>query len=171
MADSKINWYYVVLVLVVASGGITKGYDEGGFASAATLPSFKNDYNLNAANWKNNPGGLANRTSNITSFGSMGAALGAMISLFFNDRLGRLFCFRLYACIWASGLLVQIFSSGIYGLILAARIWMGIGAGAMTVITPVFLSEIAPARSRGFIISWYMFFLLSFLSLGWCLSS
>ncbi|KAH8812115.1 putative transporter [Xylogone sp. PMI_703] len=166
MATFKVNWYYVLLVLVISAGGIPKGYDEGGFSAAVTLPSFKNDYNLNAADWEGKASGLANRISNITSFGVLGAALGSAISLLFNDRLGRLFCFRLYTIIWASGILIQIFSSGIYSLLLFARIWGGLGAGAMTVVTPVFLSEIALARSRGWIISWYMLFLLSFLSLG-----
>ena len=61
---------------------------------------------------------------------------------------------------------MQVFSSGILGFILFARIWGGLGAGGLTVVTPLYLSEIAPAKSRGMIVSIYMVLLLSFLSLG-----
>jgi MFS family permease len=61
---------------------------------------------------------------------------------------------------------MQVFSSGIYGFMLFARIWAGLGAGGLTVVAPLFLSEIAPAKSRGRVVSTYMIMLLSFLSLG-----
>jgi MFS family permease len=61
---------------------------------------------------------------------------------------------------------MQVFSFGKYGFMLFSRIWAGLGAGGLTVIAPLFLSEIAPAKSRGLIVSAYMITLLSFLSLG-----
>jgi MFS family permease len=86
--------------------------------------------------------GLANRRANIASFNVLGAALGALISLDLNDRLGRLRSWRLACLIWASGTFIQVFASGIYGLLLFARIWGGLGAGGLTVVTPLYLSEI-----------------------------
>ena len=59
-----------------------------------------------------------------------------------------------------------VFSSGITGLMLFARIWGGLGAGGLTVVTPLYLSEIAKAKNRGMIVSVYMVVLLSFLMLG-----
>lgn len=61
---------------------------------------------------------------------------------------------------------MQVFSSGIFGFSLFARIWGGLGSGGLTVTAPLYLSEIAPARSRGLVVSIYMVFLLSFLSIG-----
>ena len=143
------------------------GYDEGGYSSSVTLNSFKEDFNLVKSQWKHNPSGLANRTGNITSFGVLGAACGCIIALLLESaRLGRLTVWRIGAITWASGLFVQMFSSGIFGLLLFGRIWGGLGAGALTVVTPIYLSEVTPARSRGWIVSLYMVFLLSFLSIG-----
>jgi sugar porter (SP) family MFS transporter len=130
------------------------------------LPAFKNDYGLNKSLWVHNATGLANRTANISSFGVLGAAFGALIAFFLNDKLGRLWSYRLAVVIWASGILMQVFSSGIFGFLLFARIWGGLGAGGLTVIAPLFLSEIAPTKSRGMVVSMYMVVLLSFLSLG-----
>ncbi|KIW16297.1 hypothetical protein PV08_06348 [Exophiala spinifera] len=163
--------YYLLTVVVIACGGIPKGYDEGGYSSSVSLKSFKEDFDLVASHWKGNATGLANRTANITSFGVLGAACGCVIALLLDSlRWGRLASWRAYAAVWASGLFIQIFSSGIYGLLLFGRIWGGLGAGALTVVTPIYLSEVTPARSRGWIVSLYMVFLLSFLSLGFFIS-
>jgi sugar porter (SP) family MFS transporter len=145
---------------------VHSGYDEGGFSASVTLPAFKADYGLSKTLWHGTPSGLANRTANITSFGVLGAALGAIIAFFLNDRIGRLWSYRLAILIWASGILMQVFSSGIFNFLLFARVWGGLGAGGLTVLSPLFLSEIAPAKSRGMIVSMYMVVLLSFLSLG-----
>ena len=61
---------------------------------------------------------------------------------------------------------MQVFASGILGFLYFARIWMGLGAGGLTVVSPLFLSEISSARHRGMTVSVFMVFLLSFLSIG-----
>ncbi|OJI97147.1 hypothetical protein ASPVEDRAFT_121076 [Aspergillus versicolor CBS 583.65] len=158
--------FYVFVIITIACGSIPKGYDEGGYSASVRLDSFMTDFNLLPSNWTNDQTGLANRTANITSFNILGAALGALISLDLNDRLGRLQSWRLSCVVWALGTLIQVFSSGIYGLLLFARIFGGLGAGALTVVTPLYLSEIAPARTRGLVVSIYMVVLLAVLSLG-----
>ncbi|RDW90212.1 putative MFS quinate transporter [Aspergillus mulundensis] len=158
--------FYAFVILVIACGSIPKGYDEGGYSASVRLDSFKTDFNLLESNWTNDETGLANRTANITSFNVLGAALGALISLDLNDRLGRLRSWRLACVVWMSGTFIQVFASGIYGLLLFARIWAGLGAGALTVATPLYLSEIAPTRTRGLIVSIYMVVLLTVLALG-----
>jgi MFS family permease len=176
--------FYVLAVVVLAFGAIPKGassalclsslivnslvpgYDEGGFTASVTLPAFKDDYGLQKSHWVGNATGLANRTANITSFGVLGAAFGALIAYALNDKIGRLWSFRLAILLWASGTLMQVFSSGIFGFLLFARIWSGLGSGGLTVVSPLFLSEVAPTKSRGMIVSIYMVVLLSFLTLG-----
>ncbi|KAI9370988.1 general substrate transporter [Aspergillus egyptiacus] len=158
--------FFAFVVLTIACGSIPKGYDEGGYSASVRLDSFKADFNLHPSNWTHNTTELANRTANITSLNVLGAALGALISLDLNDRLGRLRSWRLSCMIWTSGTFIQVFSSGAYGLLLFARIWAGLGAGALTVVTPLYLSEIAPARTRGLVVSIYMVILLATLTLG-----
>ncbi|RDW95172.1 hypothetical protein BP5796_00935 [Coleophoma crateriformis] len=162
----RVRLYYVFTIIVIASGSIPKGYDEGGFSASITLKSFEQDFGLTESQWKGTASGLANRTANISSFGVLGAAFGSLIALALADRLGRLRCWRLFVLLWASGILMQVFSSGYLGLLLFARIWGGLGAGGLTVIAPLYLSELAPAKSRGMVVSIYMVILLSFLSLG-----
>ncbi|ROV96069.1 hypothetical protein VPNG_09144 [Cytospora leucostoma] len=160
------NWYYILTIIVMGCGSIPKGYDEGGFSAAVGLQSFGHDYGLDTSLWIDNAAGLASRKANITSFGVLGAAFGSLIALALTDRIGRLRCWQLLTVVYMSGYLMQVFASGIYGFLLFARIWGGIGAGGLTVVVPLYLSEIAPAKSRGMIISVSMVFLLTFLSLG-----
>ncbi|KAJ5211020.1 Major facilitator superfamily domain general substrate transporter [Penicillium cf. griseofulvum] len=159
------NPYYAMVIIVIACGGIPKGYDEGGYSASVSLPSFTSDYNL-AKHWGSNDTELANRKANITSFNVLGAALGALIALDLNDRLGRLVTWRLACIVWAIGTLIQTFASGIYGLLLFSRIWGGLGAGALTVTAPMYLAEIAPAKTRGLVVGIYMVILLAFLAMG-----
>ncbi|KAI7525678.1 general substrate transporter, partial [Hortaea werneckii] len=142
---ARQNWYYYLALLCIACAGIPKGYDEGGFSASTKLDSFVQDFNLQKANWEGRESELADRKANISSFGVLGAAFGSLIAILLNDR---------------------VFSSGIYGLMLFARIWGGLGAGSLTVTAPLFLAEIATARRRGLMVSLYMVVLLSFLTLG-----
>lgn len=146
------------------------GYDEGGFSSSTGLSSFKEDFDLIPAHWKSDPQGLADRKANISSFGVLGAAIGSLMILALCDRLGRLRCWQLSMVIWMTGSLMQTFASGLLGLMLFARIWGGLGAGGLTVVAPLYLSEVAPARSRGMVVSIYMVVLLTFLTIGFFIS-
>jgi MFS family permease len=161
-----MNRYYILAITIISCGGIPKGYDEGGYSSSITLPSFTTDFDLVTSHWKNNPSGLANRKANITSFGVLGAALGALIALHFNDLIGRLWSWRAAVLLWASGVLMEVFASGRYGFLLFARIWMGLGAGALTAVSPMFLSEIAGTKARGLVVSSYMAMLLLWFAVG-----
>ncbi|KAH9236395.1 hypothetical protein K456DRAFT_1748845 [Colletotrichum gloeosporioides 23] len=160
------NAYYLLTIVVIACGSIPKGYDEGGFSASTGLTSFKEDFGLVSSLWKGNESGLADRKANISSFGVLGAAFGSIIALALNDRLGRLRSWQVFIAVWMTGVLMQVFSSGILGLMLFARIWGGLGAGGLTVVAPLYLSEIAPAKSRGMVVSIYMVILLSFLTIG-----
>lgn len=163
---AKFNLYYLLAIIVIACGGIPKGYDEGGFSAAVGLKSFEADFNLSASHWKKDPSGLANRKANISSFGVLGAAFGSLVALTVTDWLGRLRSWQVFVIRWMTGYLMQVFSCGYLGFMLFARIRGGIGAGGLTVVAPLYLSEIAPARSRGQVVSVYMVVLVSFLSIG-----
>ncbi|KAJ5091309.1 hypothetical protein NUU61_006179 [Penicillium alfredii] len=158
--------YYALVIFVIACGGIPKGYDEGGYSASVKLPSFQTDFNLIKSNWAHDATGLANRKANITSFNVLGAAFGALFALDLNDRLGRLVAWRVAVIVWASGMFIQVFASGIYGLLLFARIWSGLGAGALTVTSPLYLSEVAPKATRGLSVGLYMVALLAVLAMG-----
>lgn len=83
-----------------------------------------------------------------------GAGVGAFLSLFINDRLGRLWSWRLYNTIWIVGQLIMCFTPTIGGL-WAARIICGLGIGPLTVIGTMSIVEIAPTEIRGLLAVWF----------------
>ena len=89
---------------------VTAGYDEGGFSASTKLDSFLHDFDLGKANWVGRASALADRKANISSFGVLGAAFGSLIAIFLNDRIGRLRTYQLAIVVWATGILMQIFS-------------------------------------------------------------
>lgn len=84
----------------------------------------------------------------------IGDACGAFLSFFFNDKIGRLWSYRLYSFVWIVGQLVAMFSPGSSGLY-ASRIISGLGIGALSVTGTVSIVEIAPAEIRGLLSAWY----------------
>lgn len=76
------------------------------------------------------------------------------MSFFINDRIGRLWSYRLYTSIWMIGQFVAMFSPGPSGLY-ASRIISGLGIGSLSVTGTVSIVEIAPAEIRGLLTAWY----------------
>jgi len=160
------NVQLIISLLVISSAGWPKGYDEGGFSAVVSQPTFKNLYGLNAQQWKSDPGALVNLNAWITSLAVMGAAFGALISVLINDRLGRKRSWQSYMAFWACGVFLQLFGSGYRALLLVGRFWAGLGAGGLTVVGPVWLSEVAPTTIRGMCTSLYLTCVLFALMLG-----
>lgn len=165
-----INLFYILTVIVIASGSIPKGYDEGGFAAVADMPSFLLDYGLSRRQWGGTRDELISTKANITSFGVLGAAFGAIVALAITDRIGRLRTWQTFMAIWMTGFFITIFASGILGLLLFSRLLSGLGAGGLTVVSPLYLTEIARSKNRGMVVSVYMVLLLSFLMFGFFIS-
>ncbi|KAH7014397.1 uncharacterized protein B0I36DRAFT_397968 [Microdochium trichocladiopsis] len=130
------------------------GYAWSGFAI-----SFSQAFGITSAT---NP----TEISNFVSFVYIGAGVGAGLSFFLNDRLGRLWSMRLYMAIYIIGQLIATVSSGNTGALYTARIVSGLGIGPLTVIGPMTLVEVAPTEIRGLIAVWFSVVMLLSLFLS-----
>lgn len=124
------------------------------------------DFGLTKGRWTGDPSQLATRRAVVASLGVLGAAIGAGMAVYVTDVIGRLRTWQLFTLLWMTGFLAVTFASGNIGFLLFARIWGGIGAGGLTVVAPLYLSEVAKAKNRGMIVSVYMVVLLTTLMLG-----
>lgn len=124
-----------------------------------SLPGFEQAFGITSA---------ANPTqiSNFISFVYIGAGVGAGLSFFINDRIGRLWSFRLYMSVWVIGQLIATFSSGHLGALYTARIVSGLGIGPLTVIGPVGIVEVAPTEFRGLLTAWFSVVMLLSLTVS-----
>ncbi|OAA65835.1 major facilitator superfamily transporter glucose [Niveomyces insectorum RCEF 264] len=84
-----------------------------------------------------------------SSIFTVGGLVGALAAGPICSRKGRLLSMRITATIFLLGSIVETLAESVATLAVG-RVLNGIGAGASTVIVPLYISEVAPAASRGF---------------------
>lgn len=89
-----------------------------------------------------------------------GLAVGALVSGFIGNKLGRLRTFLVAAIISFIGILIQSASIGNFWQLMVGRIVNAISLGIICNVVPTYQSECAPVKIRGTLINFYQFFLL-----------
>lgn len=85
----------------------------------------------------------------VSSSFTVGGLVGALASGPFCSHRGRLLAMRLTALLYVVGSAIETLAGGV-AVMSFGRFVSGIGAGASTVIVPLYISEIAPPKERGF---------------------
>ena len=128
------------LVAAVASlGGLLFGFDTGVISGA--LLFIQNDFTLSPT-----------MQGVVTSMVLVGAVIGAAVGGPLTDRFGRKPIIIVMAVLFAVGSLLSAAASAIW-ILLVARFILGIAIGTASMLTPLYLSEMAPADKRGMIVS------------------
>lgn len=102
----------------------------------------------------------------VGSFLSIGSALGAVTSGLLANPLGRKRMIFIASLVFAVGIALATFASGVPMLMLA-RLVLGLGIGLVAVSIPVYLAEISPAGARGRIGSLTQLMIASGILLGY----
>lgn len=123
-----------------------QAWDQGSSSVVPTLPGFQDHFGFSNSD--------ADQLRYFVSIVYLGAGVGALLSFFINDRIGRLWSWRLYVTIWIVGQLVATSAPGLTGLY-AARVISGLGIGPLTVTGTMSIVEIAPAEIRGLLAVWF----------------
>jgi SP family sugar:H+ symporter-like MFS transporter len=138
----RANMGFIGAIVAVATiGGFLFGYDSG--AVNGTQEGLKQAFGLIDGSWS---------PTNGLGFTVASLLIGCFIGAFFAGRLadiiGRRNTMMLAAALFLVGALVQGFA-GSHLLFLIARICGGMAVGAASVLSPAYISEIAPASIRG----------------------
>lgn len=96
------------------------------------------------------------RQSLIVSILSAGTFLGAVIAGDIADFIGRRWTIISGCLIFCVGVVLQVAASS-YNVLIAGRLIAGLGVGFVSAIIILFMSEIAPRKVRGAIVSGYQF--------------
>jgi len=80
-----------------------------------------------------------------------GSFVGALISGFLSDILGRKYSIMIGSSIWIVGSIISCASQNI-GMLVAGRFINGLAVGICSAQVPVYVSELAPPRIRGFVV-------------------
>jgi sugar porter (SP) family MFS transporter len=142
----------IMVGLFVATGGLLFGYDTGSINGILAMDTFKAQFSTGMKN--GTPTMTPNQVSLIVSMLSAGTILGALVSAPLGDRFGRrrsligaigIFCF---------GAIFQVCAADI-PLLLVGRFFAGVGVGIVSVLVPLYQSEMAPKWIRGTLVCAY----------------
>lgn len=140
--ENRTNTGYVVFLSIVAAiGGILFGYDTA--VISGTITSVETQFSLNAmqVGW-------------FVGCALVGSILGVAVAGILSDRFGRKLTMLVAAILFtASGIGCAISQS--FTELVIYRIIGGIGIGVVSIVSPMYISEVAVARWRGTLVSLY----------------
>jgi MFS family permease len=130
---------YRLIAAIAALGGLLFGYDTGVISGA--LLFIGPEFQLSPAmlGW-------------VAGIALAGAAVGAAAAGGLADRFGRRIVIMTTGVVFTLGALVTALAPALW-LLLAGRLIVGAGIGVASMLTPLYLAETAPARSRGALVS------------------
>jgi MFS transporter, SP family, arabinose:H+ symporter len=131
------------IACAVALGGFLVGFDATVISGA--VPFIRDYFGLGGAEGSLELGWA------VSCLGC-GAMAGNLVGGMLSDRLGRRAVLLLTALMFVASALTAA-SSESFTIFVAARIFGGLAVGAAIITAPVYIAEIAPARSRGSLVS------------------
>ncbi|KAI9486054.1 MAG: general substrate transporter [Benjaminiella poitrasii] len=108
----------------------------------------------------------ANINGTIVSVLQIGCLFGALLATSTADTLGRKLSIMAAAFIFTIGGVLQIIGCRL-GMLYAGRIISGLGVGALSMLVPIYVAEIAHQKYRGLLGGLWMFFIATGLALSY----
>ena len=175
--EAPVTFKAYMMCAFAAFGGIFFGYDSGYINGVLAMPYVINQYTgkvgsdpMYQKNATPGPSGFALpdwMKSLIVSILSAGTFFGAIMAGDIADFTGRRTTVIIGCGIFLVGVILQTASSG-YKLMVGGRAIAGIGVGFVSAIIILYMSEVAPKKVRGAIVSGYQFCITIGLLLASC---
>jgi MFS family permease len=147
------NWRIYILAAVVSLTSCMIGYDSAFIGGTIVLDSFTSEFDISSKNTL--------LSANIVSLYQAGAFFGAFfaypIGHFWGRKIGLIIASLVFT--FGAGIMLGADGSRGLGLIYAGRVLAGLGVGAGSNFTPIYISEMAPPAIRGRLVGIY--------ELGW----
>ncbi|KAJ1945958.1 hypothetical protein FBU59_002161 [Linderina macrospora] len=127
---------------ISALGGLLFGYDIGVMSSILEMDQWKEYFN--------HPGSTG--VGVITSILTAGCFVGSLCAGYLADKLSRKRTIMGASLIFILGAVIQCASQN-RGMLITGRFIAGLGVGTLSMVVPVYQSEVAPASIRGRLVS------------------
>ena len=137
----KSTVYLYLVCLVAALGGFLFGFDTA--VISGTISLVKNDFGLDAVSegW-------------FVSCALLGCIIGVSCSGKLSDHYGRKIVLIISAILFLASAIGCMLSASFTALIIF-RLIGGLGIGVASMVSPLYISEFAPSRLRGMMVSLY----------------
>ncbi|KAI1079379.1 general substrate transporter [Whalleya microplaca] len=149
--EAPVTLKAYLMCAFAAFGGIFFGYDSGYINGVMGMAYFYKQIEGQDATQLS-----GEHKSLITSILSAGTFFGALMAGDLADWIGRRVTIICGCLVFLVGVALQTASAGL-GLIVAGRLVAGFGVGCVSAILILYMSEIAPRKVRGAIVSGYQF--------------
>ena len=139
-----ISSYAALCAAFAALGGMIFGYDQGVVSVVLVMPQFLSRFTRvaetasGAGFWK----GL------LTAMIELGALIGALNQGWVADKISRKYSIIVAVIIFVVGSILQTASVD-YAMLIVGRLIGGIGIGMLSMVAPLYISEISPPEIRG----------------------
>lgn len=146
----------IMVGLFVATGGLLFGYDTGTINGILVMKAFITQFN-NGYHDPNHNDMLAispSQVAIIVAILSLGTAVGALLAAPAADRLGRRLSLLAAVGVFCFGVIFQVCADAV-PMLLAGRFFAGVGVGAVSLLVPLYQSEMAPKWIRGTLVCAY----------------
>ena len=140
-AQKKLTLFILKVSVVAAIGGLLFGYDTAVIAGVIGYLEIKFKLSPLMVGW-------------AASSAIWGCVFGVLFTGYISDRIGRKKSLIITAILFFISSILAAFSSDLTEFIIA-RFIGGLGIGAASMLSPLYISEIAPAKNRGTLISLY----------------
>lgn len=157
----KVSGYVIFMAVVAAIGGILFGYDTA--VISGTTEIVKGQFALNdfKEGW-------------YVGCALIGSICGVLVAGSLSDYLGRKLTMLISAALFSISAIGCAVCADFNALV-AFRIIGGVGIGIVSIVSPIYISEVSPAKIRGTLVSLYQLavtvgFLLAYL-MNWVIDS
>ena len=153
--------YVIFMAAVAAIGGILFGYDTA--VISGTTDIVRNQFSLSASGegW-------------YVGCALIGSIIGVLCAGSLSDYIGRKITMLISAAFFSISA-IGCAVCGSFDALVAFRIIGGVGIGIVSIVSPIYISEVSPARIRGTLVSLYQLavtagFLLAYLA-NWAIDA
>ena len=161
MKQNKSMGYVIFMAVVAAIGGILFGYDTA--VISGTTEIVKSQFGLSDAGegW-------------YVGCALIGSICGVLAAGSLSDYLGRKLTMLISAALFSISAIGCAVCGSFDGLV-AYRIIGGVGIGIVSIVSPIYISEVSPAKIRGTLVSLYQLavtvgFLLAYMA-NWAIDA
>lgn len=141
----KVSPYVLFLSIVAAIGGILFGYDTAVISGTTEIVKFQFGLSTGMEGW-------------YVGCALIGSIIGVLTAGMLSDFLGRKKTMLIAALMFSISAIGCAACSGFRDLVVY-RIIGGFGIGIVSIVSPVYISEVSPARVRGTMVSFYQLFI------------
>ncbi|GAB1310547.1 glucose transporter [Madurella fahalii] len=144
----------IMVGLFVATGGLLFGYDTGSINGILAMDSFREDFSTGYIDKDERPGIYPNQVSLIVAMLSAGTVVGALLAAPAGDIWGRRLSLIYSMGVFCIGAIFQVCATNV-PLLVVGRTLAGVGVGTVSVLVPLYQSEMAPKWIRGTLVCAY----------------